>query len=394
MTHRQRMLAAIRGEPADRVTWAPRLDLWFRANKLAGTLPDRFRNATLDQLVDDLGWVTHAIVPNFKELGTPDDDLDRPLGIYNLPAMPVRTVLHEVRRSIERDGDRTIVIYDTPAGPLRTITVYDEAMRRAGVTITHVAEYAFKSPADYEPLGWLFEHAEVQPNFDSFAAFRDRVGQRGLAAGFLSLAGSPMHLIQRELMPVDTFFYEMTDRPAELALLAERIGVYYDRLFAVAAECPADIFLLGANYDSSVTYPPFFAEHIGPWLRKFARMIHPRGRLLLTHTDGENSGLLEHYVAAEIDVADSICPSPMTRLSIRQVRDAFAGRVAIMGGVPSVALLQDSLDDVQFERFCDEFFEQIGQGDHLILGVSDTTPPATKFDRLIAIAKRVEQFPR
>jgi len=63
-----------------------------------------------------------------------------------------------------------------------------------------------------------------------------------------------------------------------------------------------------------------------------------------------------------------------------------------MGGIPSVALLPDAMPDREFGRFLDRFFEDIGCGDHLILGISDTTPPAADFRRLRAIARRVEAF--
>ena len=201
-----------------------------------------------------------------------------------------------------------------------------------------------------------------------------------------------MHFIQRELMPLELFFYEMYDHPDELAHLAEQVGVYYDRLLAVASSSSAEVLMLGANYDASVTYPPFFAEHIAPTLRSFADMLHQRGKYLLTHTDGENTGLLEHYVDSHIDVADSICPAPMTKLTFREVRDFFAGRVTIMGGIPSVSLLAESMSDAQFATFLDGFFENIGRGDHLILGISDTTPPAADFDRILKIGKRVDAF--
>ena len=379
-------------------------------------------------MTDDLGFGFHAVIANFRDLRNPLDDADRALGFYNLWSMPCRVVLDGVERAVTDDGDRRVVEYRTPLGTLRTVTVYDEAMRRAGVTITHVAEHAFKSPADYEPLGYLFEHARVEPNYAGCAEFAESVGDSGIAVAYVRSAASPMHSIQRDLMPMDTFFYEMHDHPAELARLADRIATHWNRLLAVAADAPADVFLLGANYDSSVQYPPFFRDHIAPWLRKFADMLHGRpdrsaaplafsatqgrdasgnadiaktqakSKYLLTHTDGENTGLLEHYVAAGFDVADSICPAPMTKLTFGQVRNAFAdpatgrGRITIMGGVPSVALLKDSMSDAEFERFMDAFLEQIGSGDHLILGISDTTPPAADFERIMRIARRVEQF--
>ena len=82
----------------------------------------------------------------------------------------------------------------------------------------------------------------------------------------------------------------------------------------------------------------------------------------------------------------------MTKLSLRDVRGAFAGRITIMGGIPSVALLKSSMSDRQFDLFLEEFFGQIDVGDHLILGVSDTTPPAADFERLRKIARHVEAF--
>ena len=90
------------------------------------------------------------------------------------------------------------------------------------------------------------------------------------------------------------------------------------------------------------------------------------------------------------DAQDQVVPGAQAIEEL--VRDAFAGRVTIMGGIPSVSLLKSSMADDAFERFLDEFFEMIGRGDHLILGISDTTPPAADFERLLKIKKRIEAF--
>jgi hypothetical protein len=167
-------------------------------------------------MLDDLGFAYHAVIPDFKALRTPDDEAHRALGIYNLSCMPVRTVFEGITYRMSQDGDRQIVEYDTPAGPLSTVTVYDEAMRAAGVTITHVTKYAFAGPQDYEPLCCLFRSVRVVPNYEGYAAFARQIGHRGFATAYLSSAASPIHLIQRELMPLDVFFYELCDRPDEV----------------------------------------------------------------------------------------------------------------------------------------------------------------------------------
>lgn len=392
MTFKERMLAAVRGEGVDELPWAPRLDLWYRANSRAGTLPGQYRGASLREIVEDMGVGMHAVVPDFRDLRGPEDEVDRALGIYNLKSMPYGTVLENVERVARYEGDTTKVEYLTPAGRLTTRVLYDERMREAGVSLTHVSEHLIKSVDDFEAAGYLFENAGVLPNYEGYSEFASEVGDRGLAVGFVSLAASPMHLIQRELMPLDQFFYAMHDCPEALARLAERIEVYWRQVMDVAVNCPAEVIFVGANYDASVTHPPFFREHILPWLQTYSKALHERGKYLLTHTDGENTGLLQCYLDAETDVADSICPAPMTKLSFGEVREAFAGRVTIMGGIPSIALLKSSMSDYEFDAFLDDFFLQIGSGDRLILGISDTTPPGADFGRLVRIGRRAKEF--
>jgi len=392
MTHKERMLATLRGEPTDVIPWAPRLDLWYNAHKRAGTLPDRYRSAALQDITDDLGYAYHAIVPHFKDLRDPFDDVHRSLGIYNLWTMPYATKIRNVDVQVTTEGDETRVEYRTPVGKVSTTVIYDETMRRAGISITHISEHAIKSNRDYAAAAYIFENAEVISNEEGYQEFAGQVGDRGLACAFLGLAASPMHLLQRELMPMALFFYELYDHPEELAQCAASIGAYFDRVFEVVSKSSAELFLLGANYDASVTYPPFFGEHIAPWLQRFARVLHPKGKFLLTHTDGENTGLLDLYVASEIDVADSVCPVPMTKLTFKEVRDHFAGRITIMGGIPSICLLKESMSDRAFEAYLDTFFADLGAGDYLILGISDTTPPAADFERIKRIGERVREF--
>lgn len=391
-SRKQRILDVVVGKPTARIPWVPRLDLWYRANHRAGTLPAKYTQATLTQLVDDLGWGYHAVIPDFKRLRGPADEAHRALGIYNLAAMPYRTVFEEVAVIIEQHGDQMTVRYRTPKGDLTTVTIYDESMRQAGITINHVESYAFKDAGDYDALCWLFDHARAEANPAGYAEFAEQIGDRGIATAFASLAASPMHLIQRELMPLDTFFFELNDRPEQVQRLSAAIGRYWDQVLGICADCGAEVILLGANYDAAIQYPAFYATHIQPTLAAFADRLHQRGKFLLTHTDGENTGLLPHYLASRFDIADSICPQPMTRLSFRQVREAFSEHITIMGGIPSVSLVPMSMSDQQFERFLDGFFEELGTGRRLILGVSDTTPPAADFGRLQRIAQRIEQF--
>ena len=104
------------------------------------------------------------------------------------------------------------------------------------------------------------------------------------------------------------FYLEMYDHPKEMAQLCEDMEPYYDRLFRVLADSPAEIIFHGSNFDEMITYPPFFRDHIMPYLQKLADMIHPQGKLLLCHCDGENKGLLDLIRESGIDIAEAVCP--------------------------------------------------------------------------------------
>jgi len=392
MTHKERMFAVLRGEPTDMIPWAPRLDLWYNAHKRAGTLPAQYEGATLRDITDDLDVGYHALVPHYKDLRNPTDDLHRALGLYNLWTVPYATRLHNVDVAWETQGDETRVAYSTPAGTVTTAVVYDEAMRAAGISKSHISEHAIKDHNDYPPEEYIFENVEVVPNFEGYQEFAEYVGERGIAAGYLNSAASPMHLLQHDLMPVELFFYELYDHPEALIHCATSIGGFFQRMFEVCARSPADVLYLGGNYHADMTPPPFFSKHITPWLKAFADMLHPRGKFLVTHTDGENSGLLDCYLESAIDIADSVCPSPMTKLTFKEVRDHFRSRITIMGGIPSICLLPASMPDDAFGAYLDDFVSQLGRGDHLILGISDTTPPAADFERIKKIGERVREF--
>ena len=76
MTNKERMLKVLRGQATDRIPYTPRLDLWYRANQLAGTLPAKYKSASLMEIVDDLSMGFHAVVPNFQDLRSEDDEVD------------------------------------------------------------------------------------------------------------------------------------------------------------------------------------------------------------------------------------------------------------------------------------------------------------------------------
>lgn len=395
MTNKERILATLRGEPTDALPFVPRLDNWYYAHEATGTLPDRYRHATLREFADDLGVGFHSIIPNFKGWRPGGyRDLHVGLGIYDLELSPWRVEFHNVGITEERNAKgETHVVYDTPKGKISTTTVYTPQMLRDGITLYVVKEHALKSSEDYEALAYIFENAEVIPDYQAYAEYRENyIGDRGVAVALSAMWASAGHYLIKELMGFEDFYLERYDDPESMDALIERLAPFCGKLFDAALESPAEVILSGANYDFTFTTPDVVRDLVVPELKRQSEWAHSLGKFIASHTDGENQMLLEHYREAGFDIADSICPAPMTKVSLAESRRVLGDKMTIWGGVPSIAMLKDTMSDQSFCQVVDDTLAAIGRGDHMIISVADTLPPAADFDRLLYLKRKVEEF--
>jgi len=382
----------MRGEMVDKIPFVPRLDLWWLSNATRGTLPKKFEGMMPDDISRANGWPAYHMVPNFADIGDPTDILHRSIGLFNFKNSAYRwdfTSNIEVK-SEDRDGQQ-IVEYHTPMGILKTIGGLTEDMKKAGSSLGWVQEHLIKTPNDYKIAGYLFENINVLPQYKECQDYIDKVGDEGVVAmGGASLGASPMHMIQKELLDDSKFFYEYKDHYREMAELAEKIEIYFNKVLEVLVKSPAEVILWGANYDDMLTYPPYFEKEILPWLQKASSALKAEGKLFATHTDGENLGLMDLIARCGADIAESVTPHPMTKVRISEYYSRWKQSMTIMGGIPESILLAESTSNEEFEAYMDMIFSLV-PGDRLILGTADSTPPDVDFDRLLRIQERIEK---
>ncbi len=390
-THKERILAAMRGEMVDVIPFVPRLDLWWLANVSRGTLPREFEGMRPDDISRSRGWAVYHMVANFGDVSGPEDALHRSIGLFNFKQSVYRWRFGGgVEVNVVEDEGRQVVEYHTPLGMVRTAGGLTEEMRKAGVSLGWVQENLIKEPRDYEIAGYIFRHLEVSPNYAAAADYIGATGEDGVVAvGGPTLAASPVHQIQKELIDPTRFFYEYSDNPKRIYELAESIEVYFDQVLSIVAESPAEVVLWGANYDDMLTYPPFFEREIQPWLRRVSEELTGRGKILATHTDGENLGLMDLIRDCGCHVAESVTPHPMTKVTIEEYYRRWRDRLTIMGGIPESVLMRETATEEDFEAYLDRLFASVAPGDRLILGTADSTPPDAVFARLDRIAERV-----
>jgi hypothetical protein len=332
----------------------------------------------------------YASIPDYTA-GDETAMIDRTLGLFHLPVLLYRVTLEGVERRVIRRGQETVVEYHTPAGSIRTASAFTEEMLDAGASMSWITEHAIREPRDCEVVGHIFSHLKIEPNFEGYLAHRQQIGEQGLAIGYLQGTACPIQHIMKELMPLEQFFYALNDYPEKVHRLAEQIEPFFRQIQALGADSPAEVILLGGNYDDSITYPPFFERYFLPALGGYAETLHRIGKYLMTHTDGENKRLLPLYLRAGFDVADSLCPYPMTRCRLEELRAAFADRITIWGGIPSTLLCAGSTTPEEFRRAIDDLVERYSGESHFIAGVSDMVTADAEYDRLQYITERIQR---
>jgi len=400
MTHRQRILKVARGEMVDKIPWIPRIDLWHNANELAGTLPDKYKGLTVEEIHRKEGWPLHKMIPEYLKPENPEDIVHRAIGLYRLKEFPYDFEFSsdvDINVEYEEDGDEymTYVEYHTPMGMVWVRHGYTAEMRKSGASITWVKNSAIKKPEDYRVLAHIFGNLKLKPAYERFLKWKKHVGEDGIAVGQgLGIAcSSPMHFIQKTFIGATDFYYHYHDYQKEMRELAEALESTFNQLLVVLADSPADAILWSANVDDMVTYPTYFEKEILPWCQKASDMLRPKGILLVMHPDGENKGLMDLIPKCGMDIADAVTPYPMTKVTIDEYYDRWCrtDKLTIHGGIPETMLLEESTTQDDLKAYLDHMLKVITPGKRFIASIGDTTPPNAEFERLLYIGERFEK---
>jgi len=380
----------------DKIPYVPRIDLWYNANQRSGTLPERHKHRTADEIALAEGWALHKIVPEFLKPDRLEDIIHRGIGLVHLKEYTYSFEFSaDIDIEVEGDVDQMRVAYHTPLGSISVSHGYTEAMKDAGVSAPWIQEHAVKGPEDYRVLAHIFGNMVFRPVYERFAQWQAKIGENGLALESTPAlnAGSPMHFIQKVLIDATDFFLHYHDYKKEMGELVEALTHCYDQLLPILAESPAKAVYWDANVDSMITYPAYLEKDLLPWWRKAADAFHAKDKLMFIHPDGENNLLMDLLADCGADVCEAVTPYPMTKVTIDEYYDSWCrnDKLTLWGGIPESLLLQKSATDETFESYLDHLFKAVTPGKRFIAGIGDTTPPAAVFDRLVRLGERIEK---
>jgi hypothetical protein len=362
LTHKQEILATIRGERLDKLPLGVRIDLWYNYNATRNNLPGKYK-----------GWTEVAILK----------DLD--VGFEKIFHDLIKVDYEGVEVKEEVEGWVTTTKFITPVGELQSKTAFNPY---EGAHRGYDTEKLFKTEKDYPALKYLIEHTFPVSNSSEYEKARDEIGESGV---MMSSPGyCPPQVVMRDLIGYEKFFYEFIDHPKDVEELIELVTILERKKYEMIVKTTdLELIRLGGNWSDDI-HTPLFKKYFIPWFQEITDFLHSHGRLTGIHIDGENERLIPYFLDTHIDCFEAWSPYPMTKNTTADLRKALGNKATIWGGVPSTVFNEYS--DEEFDAYVKNMFKEIAPGDHFIVGMGDNLPFDGKVEQISRIAELIDKY--
>jgi uroporphyrinogen decarboxylase len=351
MTSKERMLRALNREKPDRLPVTIHQWQQYHLNNYLGGIDAlaAFRRCGLDasiQYSEPMGqfWIA-----------------DGPTHIVHSPDW-----IEDIE--IGKGGDNDKILrhtITTPDGQLNFVT-------GSNPMTTWLTEYLIKRPDDldlveqYLPIGKLDQQA--------IAAEYDRLGDHGILRGFVwgDQAGCWQHACC--LVPVEDLILKCADDPEWVhrllrALLKRKLQFIEESLTGAKF----DIIETGGGAGSdTVISPKLHREFCLPYDLEMHAALHRAGHRATYHTCGGMMHILDLILANGTDASETLSPPGVggTITEPSRVREKFAGRLAMIGGMDQFNILgQGTAAEIRKEVH--RLFEGFGKDGSYICSASD-----------------------
>ena len=351
MTSKERMMLALRREKPDRLP--------VTIHQWQGYHLDTYMNG-MDPLDAFEATGMDAAIQYFEAMGQfwiPDAE-------KHLVQSP------EWRDEIEvvRDAPDHKVLHHTIVTPGGKLTYKTEGNRKT----TWITEYLIKRHEDVELIERYMPVAKVDKK--AVAAEYERVGDLGILRGFVwgDQAGCWQHACC--LMDVQQLIIEAMDDPGWVhrllqALLSRKLRFIEQSLRGAKFDL---IETGGGAASDTVISPTIHRRFCLPYDREIHRALHDAGHITTYHTCGGMMHILDEIAENETDASETLAPPGVggNIAEPRQVRGAYAGRVAMIGGMDQFNVLTNGSSE-QITAEVERLFDGFGKDGGYILSASD-----------------------
>ena len=338
MTRRERILAASRGERADKLPFFH----WWRHSQV-GWAERECRNRGMG-----MAWARPSYTVELRDV----DVVEQPVMVEGVKVL---------RRT-----------YNTPVG-----AIYLDEKREPGTGEWHgmrswrdVSPWQtarlVKQPEDYEVLKFIVEHTEYTADYFPLEQAKDWLGEDGCVVDHHP--HSPMQTLMIDWIGSEggRFFIHHAKYPDLVEDLYRAISKSREPMYEIAARSPADVIWCGDNIDGVLVNPRLFERYFMPEYEKMAKPIHGQGKLFASHMDGRVNVLKDLIAQTPLDIIEGLHPPPMGDLPIGEALSLWKDKVIWVGFPGSIYILGPEAT----KKHTLELLREVVPGDRLTIAMS------------------------
>jgi uroporphyrinogen decarboxylase len=375
MTSKERLLAAIAHQEADRVPLSPRMNLW--SADLYGTY-SWFQQLKLQAEYDmDMLVDVNYELPNYVNYPFSGDYRD--------------LVDVSVEIDVENQGEVNLVkrCFHTPDGILKDVIAFAHPRGKYGIS---------PSPSHKEPLVKTADDVDrirhLLPNPATFLNVNWReiigiIGDRGLLQVHprMMMSGMTAAMGMSESM---IGFYK--DRDIFDRLL-QVYGEYFQKVTRAILEHGAEVvFVSWHNFGVSAGWSPkIYREAFKPWVKANVDLVHEYGAIYNYFDNGPIMPLLEDVAEAGADIISTLCPPPVGDVDLAKTKRLVGNKVCLNGNVDAIWVVQRGTPE-QVRDAVREAIHIGAPGGGFILGNSDCFFDQTPRENIDAFFEAAHEF--
>jgi uroporphyrinogen-III decarboxylase len=344
------------------------------------TIRERVAAALRGQPVDQIPF---TIYPGM--LPAEEERRLRALGLGLSVRLPVMELVRPNVRSDYRRYQENGIPYGrttlcTPVGEVYSTSRLDSAYGSSWIR-----DHYIKAPDDYRTMEFIIRDTSYRPAYQAFAEAVREVGEEGYVTGNMSY--SPLMEMRVHLLGLERFSLDMYDRPDLFFSLYDTMREKEREAYAIAADSPAEFVIYCGNCSPEVLGPERFERYCVPCYNELGELLHARGKLLGVHLDANNAAWKEAVAASAIDVVEAFTPAPDTDMSVADARAAWPDKVLWINFPSSLHLAPRQRIQQETRRI----LREAAPGRGLIVGITENIPDSAWPTSLPAIAEALAE---
>lgn len=247
-------------------------------------------------------------------------------------------------------------------------------------------DFYIKKPSDYKVIEFVIKNTVYHPNYENFLRAEKEMGEDGILISWTDL--SPIQKMLIEFMGIERFSIDFFEKSQQFYSLYEVIREKQKQLFEITANSPAEVINCGDNITGDIIGNERFNRYCIPWYNEYGRQLHKKGKLFAVHMDGKLNCLKEAIIGSEIDIIEAFTPPPVGDLSLKEAYSLWKDKVIWTNYTSSMHLSPPE----KIKAHTLDLLQEVIPGNRFLLGITENIPYTVRNRSLFTIAQTLKEY--